>query len=282
MKAIKEDVLYQSGSFTAYLFEDDDFDHPYHFHREHEIVLIDKGSGTLVVNDQVCEFSSGDIFILGANTPHSFISDKNSTQVRSLVIQFSGTCFGETFFQLPEFKKIGKLLESAKFGLRIKSDKAHVGEIIENTCVSMGALSVVHLLTLLTSISQLDAVEQIIPTTAFTHGQLESHKLNAAIDWVNANYFQSIDLDEISAITNLTKTAFCRSFKKATGKTFLQYLNDKRIEEAAKSLIETEDSILKVAYDVGFSNISSFNRYFKKCKGTSPTRYRENFFKIVG
>ncbi|WP_440875994.1 AraC family transcriptional regulator [Thalassotalea sp. PLHSN55] len=281
MKAIKEDVLYQSGSFSAYLYEGPSFDHPYHFHVEHEIVLVNKGSGTLLVNDQACEFNEGDIFILGANTPHSFISAEGDEQVRSLVIQFSGTCFGETFFHIPEFRTIGKLLESAKFGLRIKSNESHVEKIIENTCISKGALSVVHLLTLLTNISQLENIEQIIPTQSFTGSQLESHKLNAAIDWVNANYFCSIDLEEIAEITNLTKTAFCRSFKKATSKTFLQYLNDKRIEEAATRLIQSEDSILKVAYDVGFSNISSFNRYFKKVKGTSPTHFRENFRKLV-
>ena len=282
MKAIKEEVLYQSGSFSAYLYEGKSFDHPYHFHIEYEIVLVDKGSGKLIMNEQVCEFEDGDIFILGANTAHSFISKQDADSVRSLVIQFSGTCFGETFFQLPEFKKIGKMLENSKYGLRIKSDQTKVAQIIENTCISKGALSVVHLLTLLTNISQLKGIEQINPTSSFLSAQLDSHKLNAAIDWINTNYFSTIHLDEIATITNLTKNAFCRSFKKATGKTFLQYLNDKRIEEAAKKLIQSDDSILKVAYDVGFSNISSFNRYFKKSKGTSPTLFRENFLKIVG
>lgn len=281
MKAIKEDVLYQSGSFSAYLYEGSSFDHPYHFHIEYEIVLVDKGNGKLIMNEQVCEFEEGDIFILGSNTAHSFISRKDAKNVRSLVIQFSGTCFGETFFQLPEFKSIGKMLENSKYGLRVQRNKSLVGEMIESTCESKGALSVVHLLTLLTNISQLDSIEQIIPTSSFSSGQLESHKLNAAIDWINTNYYSTIHLNEIAKITNLTKNAFCRSFKKATGKTFLQYLNDKRIEEAAKKLIQSDDSILKVAYDVGFSNISSFNRYFKKAKGTSPTLFRDNFLKIV-
>lgn len=281
MKAIKEEVLYQSGSFSAYLYEGKSFDHPYHFHVEYEIVLVDKGSGKLIMNDQICEFNQGDIFILGANTAHSFISKPDTDSVRSLVIQFSGTCFGETFFQLPEFKSIGKILKNSKCGLRIKSEQQKVAEIIENTCISKGALSVVHLLTLLTNISQLKGIEQIDLTSSYPSGLLESHKLNAAIDWINTNYFSVIHLDEIATITNLTKNAFCRSFKKATGKTFLQYLNDKRIEEAAKKLIQSNDTILKVAYDVGFSNISSFNRYFKKNKGTSPTQFRDNFIKMV-
>ena len=68
MKAIKEEVLYQSGSFSAYLYEGKSFDHPYHFHIEYEIVLVDKGSGKLLMNEQVCEFEDGDIFIFNKRT----------------------------------------------------------------------------------------------------------------------------------------------------------------------------------------------------------------------
>ncbi|WED29518.1 AraC family transcriptional regulator [Vibrio sp. DW001] len=98
---------------------------------------------------------------------------------------------------------------------------------------------------------------------------------------IESNYYRPIQLADIATITNLTEHAFCRSFKKATGKTFLHYLNGIRVHEAAKQLIETELSITQIAYEVGFSNISSFNRYFKNQKKLSPSEFRKNIENYV-
>ncbi|RKF13689.1 AraC family transcriptional regulator [Alginatibacterium sediminis] len=276
MKAIRENILYTTESFTAYLFEGKSFNHPYHFHFENEIVLIYESHGKILVSDQMADYREGDIFILGSNMPHSFISDSDSEIAKSLVIQFNNSCFGEPFFQLPEFKTIRQLLEKSKYGLRIGNNKQFVGQMIENTCNATGVQSVISLINLLYEISQIENVDHILPDHSYVDASLETHKLNAAIDWIDTNYFRQIQLSDIANITNLTENAFCRCFKKATGKTFLQYLNDKRVHEAAKSLIETELSITQIAYEVGFSNISSFNRYFKKQKKISPSEFRKD------
>lgn len=276
MKAIRENILYASGSFTAYLFEGESFNHPYHFHVENEIVLISKSCGKLIVGDHMSEYKEGDIFVLGENMPHSFICEPDSEGAESLVIQFNNNCFGEQFFQLPEFRTINQMLKKSKYGVKIVGDEDRLRKIIEETCQSDGVKSVINLLNLLYEISQLERMELISPNNSYTATNLESHKLNAAIEWLDVNYSQSVHLAEIAKITNLSENAFCRAFKKATGKTFLQYLSDTRVHEAARLLIETERSITQIAYEVGFSNISSFNRYFKKVKDLSPSEFRKD------
>ncbi|MDG3087597.1 AraC family transcriptional regulator [Vibrio hannami] len=281
MKAIRENILYASGSFTAYLFEGDSFNHPYHFHVENEIVLISKSSGKLILGDHLSEYKEGDIFVLGENMPHSFVCDPNSEGTRSLVIQFNNNCFGEQFFQLPEFKTISQMLEKSKYGVKIVDEEGRLKKLIEETCNSNGVKSVINLLNLLYEISQLERIELISPNNSYTDVNLETHKLNAAIDWLDANFAQPVHLGEIANITNLSENGFCRAFKKATGKTFLEYLSDKRVHEAARLLIESERSVTQIAYEVGFSNISSFNRYFKKVKKVSPTEFRKDMSSYV-
>lgn len=275
MKAVREDVLYTTGSFSAYLFEGEVFSRPYHFHFENEIVLVYKSNGNILVRDQMAEYHEGDIFILGSNMPHSFVCAPEAKHAKSLVIQFNNECFGDIFFQLPEFRAINQMLEKSKYGLRIVANHSKITRMVEKTCSSSGVRSIINLLNLLSELSQPNNIEQISPNGNYTDKTLETHKLNAAIDWLNDNYFRTIKLADIAAITNITEEAFCRSFKKTTGKTFLQYLNDIRVHEAAQKLIETELSITQIAYDVGFSNISSFNRYFKKQKKLSPSEFRQ-------
>ncbi|RZP71765.1 AraC family transcriptional regulator [Vibrio vulnificus] len=282
MKAIRENILYASGSFTAYLFEGESFNHPYHFHVENEIVLILESNGKLILGDHLSEYKEGDIFVLGENMPHSFVCVADSPGAKSLVIQFNNNCFGEQFFQLPEFRTINQMLEKSRYGVKIVDEKNQLRKVIEETCNSEGVKSVISLLNLLHEISKLKKVELISPNNSYVDSNLETHKLNAAIEWLDTNYAQSVHLSEIAKITNLSENGFCRAFKKATGKTFLHYLSDKRIHEAARLLIETEHSITQIAFEVGFSNISSFNRYFKKVKGVSPTEFRKNLISYVG
>ena len=90
------------------------------------------------------------------------------------------------------------------------------------------------------------------------------------------NHFEKqITLDAIAEIANMTKNAFCKYFKKRTNKTYVQFLNELRIEQACKLLIANKDfSIIQIAEASGFNNISNFNRQFKSIKKINPSEFR--------
>ena len=73
----------------------------------------------------------------------------------------------------------------------------------------------------------------------------------------------------------MTESGFCHFFKKRTQKSFIDFLNDLRVGEAARMLLETTNTISEISYNCGFNNISNINRIFKKKKGSTPTDYRE-------
>ena len=90
------------------------------------------------------------------------------------------------------------------------------------------------------------------------------------------NYKENISLDDVCEKSGMSSYYFCRLFKKASGSGFVDYLNFVRICKSEKLLAKSEKSILEVAYDVGFSSVSYYNRIFKRYKNCTPTEYRKN------
>ena len=79
----------------------------------------------------------------------------------------------------------------------------------------------------------------------------------------------------------MTVPAFCRYFKKVTGKTFTQFVNEFRIVHATKLLAENPTSITDICFEIGFNNFSHFNKLFKKFTGKSPLKYRNEMKNLV-
>ena len=86
---------------------------------------------------------------------------------------------------------------------------------------------------------------------------------------------------EIADELGMSESAFSHFFKKRTNRSFIDFLNDIRIGNAAKMLYETSNTISEICYASGFNNVSNFNRLFKKKKGQTPTEYRENVQKFM-
>ncbi|PTT17563.1 hypothetical protein DBR27_01255 [Flavobacterium sp. HMWF030] len=109
-----------------------------------------------------------------------------------------------------------------------------------------------------------------------TNDENKNDRLAEVFQYVKSNYKEEISLDEIAKIANLTPTSFCRMFKSKTKKPFVEYLNEIRVSNACKYLIETDLGISEIAYECGYKTASNFNKLFKKLIGTTPKEYRKN------
>jgi len=109
----------------------------------------------------------------------------------------------------------------------------------------------------------------------------DSSKIDKIFKYVNKNYQEHITLDEIAAHVNLTVPAFCRYFKKVTGKTFTQFVNECRIFYATKLLTESQSSITDICFECGFNNFSHFNKVFNEVIGKSASKYRGEMRLII-
>lgn len=275
MKAKAEKIKSTHRSFIAYAFESNEFEHPFHFHHEAEIVFIKKGKGDVLIGNSSTTYQSGDIFLIGSNVPHRFRTKSGNHYLRSDILQFSNDCFGEFFFDTPELARISKLINQSKYGLIIRSAPSHLFGQIEDLINLEGILAVISLLQLLAEIDSSQEIEIISKTPDQCSEIKIEMKISAAVDWIDNNYFRKISLDDVASKTNMNKHAFCRAFKHETGKTPMHYINEKRIEEASNLLINSNKSVTEIGFAVGFSNVSSFNRNFKAIRNASPKAYRE-------
>ncbi len=246
-----------------------------HQHDEIQISFIEKGTGTLVIGDSVCSYNTGNIFVIGSNLPHAFKSDKSSDDVSVMkTLFFTKTSFGEHFFDLNELKEIKSFFIKAEQGIfiesKIKEIQQHFYQLIEASKLErfLLLLKILKLITL----ANTEVLTNFVNPKQYSDN--EGKRLRTIFEYTIENAHQKITLEEISAIANMTKNAFCKYFKKRTNKTYFNFLTEVRVENACKYLRDKEEySIAEIAYKSGFNNISNFNRKFKAIKKTTPTAF---------
>lgn len=99
--------------------------------------------------------------------------------------------------------------------------------------------------------------------------------IQKSISYMEEHYQENLSLKDISRIIGLSGSYFSYLFKQQTGKNYIEYLNEIRLEEAMKDLKNSDEKIVVIAQKHGFQNLEYFSRYFKKKTGESPARWRK-------
>jgi transcriptional regulator GlxA family with amidase domain len=105
----------------------------------------------------------------------------------------------------------------------------------------------------------------------------DQQRIDAICVYLNEHFEEEVEFSRLSERLHLDQASLCRFFKRATGRTMTTYLNELRVGAAAQMLISTDDSVLEIAFRVGFGNYSNFNRQFKRLKGICPIELRRQF-----
>lgn len=100
-------------------------------------------------------------------------------------------------------------------------------------------------------------------------------RLKAVIQYIEANYQSPIRIGDAALQCGYSESHFMRWFRQMTGTSFISYLNRYRLESAYRQLRDTDKTVLEISENVGFDNLSNFNRQFKKQFGTTPKQLRE-------
>lgn len=103
----------------------------------------------------------------------------------------------------------------------------------------------------------------------------QSRYITNAMSYIDHNFTEQFTLDEIARRNNVSKYHFARRFKAATGYSFKDYLNRRRVREAKALMRKNGLNIAEVCYAVGFNDLSYFGRVFKRLEGITPSDYRK-------
>ena len=251
-----------------------------HYHSEFQITTIEKGEGILYSGNNMTQFKPGDTFILGSNIPHLMKSAKPyfseaSTGVYSVSLFFNLNSFGQNFFNIPELKNINTLLQESKRGILIEGPlKKAIHQQILKMPLQKEEELIIQLLQILSVLNKASKSFINSDVYRFSIQEKDGLRLNDIINYTFNHLEDDIKIDDIAEVANLSRSQFSRYFKLHTRKTYVEFLNELRIESACNLLLNENNTIENICYDVGFKNLSNFNRQFKKVKSVTPSQYR--------
>lgn len=247
----------------------------WHFHPALELVYIEGADGQRVVGDHISEYSESDLVLIGPDIPHVNIDHGVSTSYHKEILHLKPNFKDHILDALPELKQIDRLLELSKYGIAFYgTTKTEVGALLKQLHSQEPFAYFINVLTILKRLSTSNEFRLLHKTPYVnSYNQKEQERLGAIYAFVDARYQGKITIDEVAQLCELTKSAFCRYFKKNTGNTFIQFLNQYRVSQAKRHLAKGK-TVSETCFICGFESLSYFNRSFKKITGENPSHYR--------
>lgn len=255
----------------------------WHFHPEYEIVYISKGGGKRHIGNHISYYEEGDLIFLGPNLPHLGFTEGHFDDQFEIVVQMREDFLGKDFLLVPEMRDIHYLFERSRKGIIFSGGiKQWAGEKLRSLIRKDPFERMVGLLTVLQALAQTEEATLLnADGFAFEVNAQHASRVQEVYEYVGQNFQQELSLETIARRVNMTEPAFCRFFKRLTGKTFTQFVNEVRIAHASRLLADEFRSISDVSYESGFNNLSHFNKQFRLVTGTSPREFRSRLRTLV-
>ena len=251
-----------------------------HWHKEMEIIYIEKGSGLAKLNKDTLKLQKGDILLINSGTLHHIKSDrKNVLYFKSVVFHLSflsGTpgdlCQEQILTQLidnqarfihlihpedPGYPSIENLFSMIFTCHRKKADYFYM---------ELKGLFYQFFYQMLTH-------NYIVPENQKERKNLA--EIKSVIQYMNEHYKEEISVSDLAALTFYNENYFMKLFKQYTGKTLTRYLTELRIEKSRYLLLHSNLSITEIALETGFNSASYFIRKFQEYNGESPQKLRK-------
>ena len=272
-------------SSESFRLQEDNEKHFYdhlHQHPEVQLTLVLSSEGKVIVGDYIGTFKPGDIFLIGPNLPHVFRNDSKyyegecSQQAHSLSVFFEWQSFGEKFLSLPELKTLSEFSRLSERGCYLREPLTRrVGQLMKQLFKKSEMDRLIVLLKILNVLSENEEKDSLASSGIYSDfDELDGKKLADVYRFTMNEYHRKIQLQEVASIAHMTTNSFCRYFKKRTRKSYVDFLTEIRIGQAKKLLQQNDLSISQICFEVGFSNLSNFNRKFREVCSITPTEFR--------
>lgn len=102
-----------------------------------------------------------------------------------------------------------------------------------------------------------------------------------ALEYIKKNYMNKISLNDVAYVSNISPSYFSKVFKEEMGMNFNNYLNEVRVNNSKRLLMDDAIPLVDVAFMTGFEDQSYFSKVFKRITGVSPGKYRESMGRIL-
>ena len=251
---------------------------PLHKQDTWELTYIVFGRGTRILGDSETEFAEGDLVFIPPHIPHCWKLDPAHVDADGLAGYYTMTFKTEFIDRCTSaFPEITERLDRLKSVSTVLSFDEQTKAVIADMLQKMAReerselLPYVFRMILLLSKHESDAV--VVGRTAET--DRTSERINKVKQFSQVNFARTITIDMIADYVGMNRSSFCTFFKKATGQTYITYLNKLRVDRACALLRQGTFNVTEVCYMVGFNDVPYFNRCFKNNRGMSPKEYAD-------
>jgi AraC-like DNA-binding protein len=249
----------------------------WHYHQALELTLFVTGEGTRFVGDRISPFGSGDLVLLGESLPHHWRAHGVSTGI-SVQWHFPAS---HPIWSFPETQGLAGFFKAAGRGIHFRGATAALLTAQLKQLLGTSALDRLGLLLrILATMSATPAGDQSFFYNRTFILSVEGRHQAAMQDamWYLLTHFRDeVRMGQLLKLTRMSKPTFSRQFKAYSGKTLQLFLQDIRLGAACHDLKETDHSIVDCALASGFSQISFFNRLFRRTLKCSPSKFRGRF-----
>ena len=256
-----------------------------HHHSELELSVIQSGSGCYNCEGKDYEFHAGDVFMHCGNDVHCFKRIDKGAVLSLLVIQFEprfvwtsgGDWFDSRYLQI--------FLGGEKNEIRrhISGEDAvakTIYNILSNCFLecekhepAYDMFIKANLLTILANLARYyheEISRREFPVKMENIGHLEN-----SMNYILGHLEENLALDDLAREAGMSRSYYSTMFKKMNGISVWTYITNQRIAKAQYLLEKDDVSVIEVSESCGFSNLSNFNRAFKKITGKTPREYRK-------
>jgi AraC-like DNA-binding protein/mannose-6-phosphate isomerase-like protein (cupin superfamily) len=253
----------------------------WNYHPEYEIHLIRKGTGKFIVGDHIGTFEAGHVSLVGSGLPHDWVSDLEPGEVlenRDAVIQFEGSWVENAASWVPELAEVKPLLEQSARGIEFLGASARdAATAIEAMGASTGLERLQHLFALFRVLIAAPEENRRYLAEEWFRPQLDGRAaavVDIVLEYVFSNHAGSVKMSEAASMVGMQEASFSKYFKRATGQNFSDLVRKLRLAHARRLLERSDKPISDICYEVGFTNLSNFNRHFMNDAGETPRTYR--------
>ncbi|WP_436667503.1 AraC family transcriptional regulator [Latilactobacillus sakei] len=249
-----------------------------HWHREIELIYVIKGTINLGINDQPYIISAGEIVLIDGGELHYVLASPGSERI---IYQFDLAFFKTMLEQIDLPVLFGELPTlSRDWGAAVTGDiRQLLDQIYQEETNRLPGMTFEVRADLYKMLTRF--IREVPRTKVKTAAsqQVKSDEILARLDlvfrMVERRYTGHLTLAEVAAEIGYSQFYFTRFFKRNTGKTFITFLNDYRIDKAKWLLINSTLSVTEIISQVGFESDKTFYRLFKQSMSISPLAYRK-------
>jgi AraC-like DNA-binding protein len=263
-------------------------DYPYalarwNHHPEFEIHLIRCGNGKLLASDYMGPFGPGHVALIGPGLPHDWLGEMPAGEQlagRDVLLQFDGTALLALRSELPELAELHRLFERAHRGIEFSGATAvEAAALLESIGQAHGLKRLALFLQLVETLASAPETElRVLASAGYAPSldALSAQRISQAFDYLTRELTADVRLSVIAAQVGMSEAGFSRFFKRMTGHGFIDLMRKLRVQRACRLLAQTQHSVADICFEVGYENLSNFNRHFRHEMQQTPSEYRRS------